>query len=520
MTLKKEIKTKYFLISFVTAILLLLVFSMPGICMYIRAAEYTSFSELENKRIGVATGSVQALQTEEQFPNAQLFYYSNDVDMLNALRTDKIDAFSSAEALVKYMMTENPDLTILDEKLADGMKVGAIFPKTETGRKLCDEFSEFIKEIKSNGVYDEIQKTWFEGSEEERKAPDIDQLPGPNGKLRMAADVSMVPFVFVKDGKPAGVDIDTVYRFCKEYGYSLEIAPMDFAGILPAITSGKCDFACSGIAYTAERAESVYYAEPSYEGGSVIAVLKAPDAADTGFWASLMSSFEKTFIREKRWELFLTGTLNTILITLLAMVFGTVLGFVIYLLCRGDRKVANVITGMCIWLVQGMPIVVLLMILYYIIFGSINLDGLWVSVIGFTLVFGASMFGMIRSGTEAVGKGQLEAAYALGYSDRKTFFRIILPQAAQHFMPAYKGEVVSLIKGTAIVGYIAVLDLTKMADIVRSRTYEAFFPLIAVTVIYFLISGVFKLIVSVFARQFNPKRRTKEQILKGVKTDD
>ena len=164
--------------------------------------------------------------------------------------------------------------------------------------------------------------------------------------------------------------------------------------------------------------------------------------------------------------------------------------------------------------------VVLLMILYYVIFGKSDISGLWVSVIGFTLIFGSGMYNMLRSGVAAVGKGQIEAAYALGYSDRKAFLRVILPQAALHFMPAYKGETVSLIKGTAVVGYIAVRDLTKMADIVRSRTYEAFFPLIAVTVIYFLISGLFKLVINAFIRHINPKKRTPEQILKGVKTDD
>ena len=295
---------------------------------------------------------------------------------------------------------------------------------------------------------------------------------------------------------------------------------MDFAGILPAVVSGKCDFASGGIAYTDERAESVYYGDFTYEGGSVIVVLKASDTAGAGFWSSLKENFEKTFLREDRWKLFLTGALNTVLITLLSMIFGTLLGFLVYLLCRNGNRAANMITGISIWLVQGMPMVVLLMILYYIIFGKISINGLWVSVIGFTLVFGASMYGMLRSGVRAVDKGQTEAAYALGYPDRKTFFRIILPQAACHFMPTYKAEAVSLIKGTAVVGYIAVRDLTKMADIVRSRTYEAFFPLIAVTVIYFLIAAVFKRIIGLFTRHVDPKNRTPEQILKGVKTND
>ena len=98
-----------------------------------------------------------------------------------------------------------------------------------------------------------------------------------------------------------------------------------------------------------------------------------------------------------------------------------------------------------------------------------------VSVFAFTLTFGAGVFGMLKSGEGAVDKGQAEAAYALGYSNAGAFFRIILPQMLPHILPSYKGEIVSLIKATSVVGYIAVQDLTRMGDIVRSRTYEAFF---------------------------------------------
>jgi polar amino acid transport system substrate-binding protein len=160
------------------------------------------------------------------------------------------------------------------------------------------------------------------------------------------------------------------------------------------------------------------------------------------------------------------------------------------------------------------------MILYYIIFGKVAIDGVAVAVIGFTLTFGATVFGLLKMGVGAVDIGQYEAAYALGYSKQRTFFKIILPQALPHVLPAYKGEIVGLIKATAIVGYIAVQDLTKMGDIVRSRTYEAFFPLIAVTVIYFLLEALIGLFVLRISVNFNPKRRRKEDILKGVRTHD
>ena len=123
-------------------------------------------------------------------------------------------------------------------------------------------------------------------------------------------------------------------------------------------------------------------------------------------------------------------------------------------------------------------------------------------------------------GVGMIDPGQYEAAYALGHSNRHTFYRVILPQAIPHVLPAYRGEIVSLLKATAVVGYIAVRDLTKMGDIVRSRTYEAFFPLIAVTVIYFVLEGIMNALIRWLQKWIDPKKRSKERILKGVKTDD
>ena len=126
---------------------------------------------------------------------------------------------------------------------------------------------------------------------------------------------------------------------------------------------------------------------------------------------------------------------------------------------------------------------------------------------------------MLTFGTGAVDHGQTEAAYALGFTDLQTFFTVILPQAAIHFMPSLKEEVTMLIKSTSVVGYIAVQDLTKMGDIVRSRTYEAFFPLIAVAAIYFVLAGILNLVTSAIERRITPSRRKPEDILRGIKTE-
>ncbi len=337
----------------------------------------------------------------------------------------------------------------------------------------------------------------------------------------MAAFTATVPFAYIKDGKPAGIDVDLVARFCAEYGYRLEIMQMDFAAILPAVLTGKCDFGSGGIAYTAERAETFYYSEFTMESYSAIAVLKGSGSYEQkDLAASVRESFAKTFLREDRWKLFAEGAWNTVLITLLSVFFGTLLGFAAYLLVRGENRIADLLVRIMVWLIQGMPAVVFLMVLYYIIFAGAGISGLAVAVIGFSLIFGASMYGMICSGVDAVDKGQAEAAYALGYRDREAFFRIILPQAAMHFLPVYKGQITTLLKATAVVGYVTVLDLTKMGDIVRSRTYEPFFPLIAVTVMYFILSGILTKVTGILTRKADPKQRPPEEILKGVKKDD
>ena len=211
---------------------------------------------------------------------------------------------------------------------------------------------------------------------------------------------------------------------------------------------------------------------------------------------------------------------TTLHLTLLSIVSGTVAGFALYLLTRKGGRTTRALTSACLWLVQGMPLVVLLMVLYYVVFAESSFSGELVAIIGFTLTVGASVFGMLQMGVGAVDRGQYEAAAALGYPERRAFFRIILPQALPHMVPAYRQELIALIKATAVVGYVAVQDLTKMGDIVRSRTYEAFFPLFAVTVIYFVLEGLLGWVLSLVEQRLDPRRRRRRDILRGLTIAD
>ena len=346
--------------------------------------------------------------------------------------------------------------------------------------------------------------------------PDCYELPATNGTLRIAT-IQNPPFMFTRKGMACGYEMELFYRFCLENGYAIEVYGVTADAIIAAVPTGKTDTACSGISITEERKESMLFSDPDYTGGTVLLVRSGSSGSGSGFFRSIGDNFYKTFIREDRWKMFLEGIGTTVLITVLSIVFGTILGFFVFMLCRNGNPVANVITRFFIWLIHGMPVVVLLMILYYIIFVSVSISGSIVSIIGFTLIFGSAVFSMLKAGVGAVDVGQTEAAYALGFSDRRTFYKVILPQALPHFMPQYKAQITTLIKATAVVGYVAVQDLTKVGDIIRSRTYDAFFPLISVAVIYFILAALLTFIVNRIETVVDPKKRSRERILRGVK---
>jgi polar amino acid transport system substrate-binding protein len=479
---------------------------------------YDTLDALADKTIGIETGSSFDELVSKRLPNAKKEYYNSKVDLVNALIGNKIDAFVADEPVIKSTMKAREEITYVPEYL-DSFAFGLVFPKNEKGEELRNEFNEFLMQFKADGRMEALEAEWFGDDESDRQIPEVPA--GEKGTLKMATAAQYDPFQYVRDGQVVGYDIDMVAQFCIQNGYGLEIADMNFDGVLPSVQTGKCDFAASGITITPERAESVLFSDPNFSGGTVAAVLRKESTdGKKGFWAGIAESFNKTFIRENRWQLFVNGLVVTLIITTLSILLGTILGFVVFMLCRRGNPIALGATRFCSSLVQGMPMVVLLMILYYIVFGKVAISGMMVSVIGFTLTFGSSVYSLLKMGVGAVDNGQYEAAFALGYSDRKTFFRIILPQGLPHVISAYKGEIVGLIKATAIVGYIAVTDLTKMGDIVRSRTYDAFFPLIAMTIIYFALEAFFIFLVNRIAARFDPKRRSPQQVLKGVEIHD
>jgi His/Glu/Gln/Arg/opine family amino acid ABC transporter permease subunit len=210
----------------------------------------------------------------------------------------------------------------------------------------------------------------------------------------------------------------------------------------------------------------------------------------TGFVRYFGRQLVRTFVEQKRYQLFIDGFCNTLIISLTAAAIGVVIGVLIatvkvYTNQTGKYRLLDRIFAAYVAVIRGTPLAVQLLIMAYIVIPSNNY--LMIACIAFGLNSGAYVSEVIRAGIGAVDSGQMEAALSLGLPRSIAMRRVILPQAVKNILPALCNEFIAIIKETSIVGLIAVVDLTRASDIVRSRTAEAYFPLLSIALIYFLL---------------------------------
>ncbi len=222
--------------------------------------------------------------------------------------------------------------------------------------------------------------------------------------------------------------------------------------------------------------------------------------------SDLMDKIHSTFIEGDRWKYLTNGLKTTLIITFFAVLLGMVLGFLIAIVRAthdktGKMKIANFFAKIYLTVIRGTPVMVQLLIIYYVIFASVRIDKTFVGILAFGLNSAAYVAEIFRSGIMSIDNGQFEAGASLGLNYRKTMMYIIMPQAFKNVLPALGNECIVLLKETSVAGYIALEDLTKGGDIIRSVTYEAFLPLIAVALIYLIIVMFLTMLVSRLERR-------------------
>lgn len=228
-----------------------------------------------------------------------------------------------------------------------------------------------------------------------------------------------------------------------------------------------------------------------------------------------IADFDLNFIQGNRWLLLLKGLGNTLLITLLALMLGIVIGVVIAMVRSTYDKTAQdarktfghfmfrIANGFCrlyLTVLRGTPVVVQLMIIYFVIFASSD-NGVLVAALAFGLNSGAYVAEIVRGGIMSIDNGQFEAGRSLGFNYVQTMRFVIIPQTIKNVLPALANEFIALLKETSVAGYVAVKDLTKAGDIIRSRTYSPFLPLLAVAAIYLVLVIFFSKLVALLERR-------------------
>lgn len=219
----------------------------------------------------------------------------------------------------------------------------------------------------------------------------------------------------------------------------------------------------------------------------------------------------KTFVYDDRYKYILEGLGNTLIIAFFAVIIGVILGIIVSLIRNNYEvnvkgKISNFIANSYVTIIRGTPVILQLMIIYYVIFKSSDVNILIVGILAFGINSGAYVSEIIRSGINAIDKGQLEAGLALGLSYAKVMRLVIMPQAIKNILPALGNEFITLLKETSVGAYIGILELTKASDIIASRTYDYFFPLIVIALIYLALTYFLSKLVNLLERKIGNAR--------------
>ncbi len=459
-------------------------------------------SDLSQRRVGVLMGSAHETWVSKNLPQATMLQYKTVADVTLALETGKVDAALYDAEVLRDLMRQDQRIGRLEKDLF-AFDVGVGFAKQSVG--LRTDFDQFLTEIRANGIYKDMVQRWIE--QRKTEMPSLKNI-GTNGELVVGVcDVGM-PFVATQENQLVGFDIELMERFAGHLGKKLRLSNMDFSSLIAAVASGKADLVTSSIYITPERQQQIDFSLPYFQMATQVGVLKSSllgsateTPSEATFLQRLTNSIQSNLIRENRYLLILDGLKTTVIISILSALLGTVLGAVLCFMRMSSQPLLHVPARLYISLLRGTPVLVVLMLVFYVLFASIDIPPTLAAVLAFGMNFAAYAAEIFRSGIDGVDRGQLEAGLAMGFTRFSTFRFIVLPQMVRNILPIFKGEFISLLKMTSIVGYIAVQDLTKAGDIIRSRTFDPFFPLIMVAILYWLIAGLFILLIDLMQRR-------------------
>lgn len=418
-----------------------------------------------------------------------LFRVNSETDGIQAVKQGIADVHVTDEVAFSGGARERLGikLAFLGEEAFD-----VAFAIRKGDKALQEEMNRFIELSRADGSLDAVISHWMNGT----PAPPM-PVPGDRaaGKapLRCVTAGNMEPICFIGEGGQwKGMDADILNRFAVWSGRDFQMHFQDLGSAVIALRTGQCDVVNACLYVTEERKKSVDFTASYYSCRPGYFVVDKGKREGM----SLGERLRMNLVKEGRWKLIADGLLETLRITLFAILLGTLLGMGVCAMLRSRRAWVRKSAVLYGAFIQGIPTLVLLLIMFYVVFANAGLSGTLVAIITFALCFAWSSGSIFDTSVSSVPAGQTEAGLSLGFTPFRTFTGIVLPQALKKGIPLYAGECVSLLKGTSIVGYIAIMDLTRASDLIRSRTFDAFIPLLIITAAYFIIARLIRILLN------------------------
>ncbi|MCR5772857.1 MAG: ABC transporter substrate-binding protein/permease [Butyrivibrio sp.] len=469
-----------------------------------------SIDDLPGASIGVqlgTTGDIYASDYEAPEYGSTVERFNKITDAVQALKQGKIDCVIADEQPAIASIETESGLYILDEPFTLEEYAMVVAKDNDT---LLDSINEALSELKEDGTIDSIVSNYI-GDDTKGQSPYVtpEGTTYENGTLVVATNAAFKPYEYYDGSDIVGIDIDIIRAIGDKLHMDIVIEDMEFDAIINAVSSHKADVGIAGMTMTEERAKSINFSE-SYVTTKQVIIVKGDNTSASDL--SLVEKIKQNFIDNDRWVYILSGLKNTLIIALCAVILGVLIGFLVGVIRvthdkTGLLPILNAICKLYLTIIRGTPAMIQLLIIYYVVFQSVNVSKILVAVIAFAINSGAYVAEIMRGGIMSIDDGQTEAGRSLGLSYRQTMISIILPQAVKNVLPALANEFITLIKETSICGYIGLTDLTRGGDIIRSQTYEAFLPLIAVALIYLIIVEILTVLVGRWEKSLRKSER-------------
>ena len=468
-----------------------------------------SKDDLSGKKIGVqlgTTGDTYCSDMEKDKDGTKVERYNKGSDVIQSLKNGTVDAVVIDEQPAEAFVEANSDLMILEEEFTVEDYAICI---SKDNKELTEKINAAIDELNSEGVIDEIKKNYIGDDAGKYPYETPEGTTYDNGTLIMATNAFFKPYEYYENGQVVGIDADLGQAIADKLRMKFEIKDMEFDSIITAVQSGKADIGISGMTVTEDRLKNIDFSTP-YTTSKQVIVVRDNNAVKEN--TNIVDKFKNDFIKDNRYQYILKGLANSIIIVFFAAIIGLILGFFSSVIRswhdkNGGLNIINAIVRVYITIIRGTPAMIQLLIIYYIVFASVDVSKMVVAIVAFGINSGAYVSEIFRSGIMAIDNGQFEASRSLGMDFFQTMIFVVLPQVFKNVLPTLANEFIVLLKETSICGYIGLNDVTRGGDIIRSITYDAYLPLILVALIYLTIVLVLTRLVNKLERRLRKNER-------------